>query len=141
MPYSYKPSYNTSKTNTYKWTSFYSLKNNNFNKPDNENSNNTPITVGNRDSIGGRIVDNIATGLAVGTGSAIAHKIVNSIGNNTQTQTQTQTNVQIESNTNNCEIIKDFYSKFKYKFELDSELNNDFIKLIKLCEKMNSKFN
>jgi hypothetical protein len=95
-----------------------------------------PMTWGNRDSMGGRIMDNVLTGVTVGTGSAIAHRVIGSIGSNQPTSSNTLNSTNITNTTNSisCSEIKEFYAKLKNNFESNPELNKDFINF---CTKFN----
>ncbi len=95
-----------------------------------------PMTYGDRDSLGGRVLDNVLTGMAVGTGSAIAHKVIGSIGYSSDSGSNSINNLPNQPISNpssnptshiTCSDLKEFYSKMKYNLNADPNLNIEFI--------------
>lgn len=120
--------------NWFSWLSKSNKKPEDIKQPDKSNLPSLPpMTVGSRDTLGGRIVDNVATGMAVGTGSAIAHRVINSIGSS---ETSTSKLQSLTSN-NTCSLLKEFYDSNKSKFDFDEDFNSKFMSL---CNKLDCKF-
>jgi hypothetical protein len=91
---------------------------------------NTHNATESKDSFGGRILDNVATGMAIGTGSAIAHSVVNSISSsNSEHSSKINSVSTLNSNTNSCELLKEFYQNNKSKFDYDEDFNSKFMNL------------